>query len=122
MLLEQLRRSWYDSSPAYARVAITRENKNALRWKSLTPMLPQWFTPLSSPLSLPLPLPIKAAFKVGLDMVHQFVFTHQGRGKGRTVASSSPMQVLLEHPSTRKRKLTKLNDKDHGKVRSGGAI
>ena len=23
MLLEQLRRSWYDSSPAYARVAIT---------------------------------------------------------------------------------------------------
>jgi hypothetical protein len=69
-----------------------------------------------------IPLPLEAAFNVGLDMIHQFVFTHQGKGRGRNVASSSPMQVLLEHPSTRKRKLTKLNDKDHRKVRSGGAI
>jgi hypothetical protein len=80
-----------------------------------SPMPPS--PPLSSPLSSPPPLPFEATLKFRTNMAHQLVVIHQDKGKSRAVASPSPAQVLSEHPSTRKRKSTELNDEDRGKVR-----
>jgi hypothetical protein len=50
--------------------------------------------------------------RFGTNMAHQFVFTHQGKGKGRAVASPSPIQVLSERPSVGKRKSDEFKEVD----------
>jgi hypothetical protein len=45
-------------------------------------------------------------------MAHQFVFTHQSEGKGRAVASPSPIQVLSGRFSAGKRQLNEFKEVD----------
>jgi hypothetical protein len=66
---------------------------------------PQTSPPLSSPLSLPPPLPFEATLKFETNMAHQLAIIQQDKGNNRAVASPSPVQVVSEHPSARKRKV-----------------
>jgi hypothetical protein len=106
MLLEQLRRSWYDSRLAYARVAITMALEIfCLQFLKINPLeggidslfFPGGFQPLQF-----LATPSQAFSGIGrsLHWYHLFLDTQRSRRCCRIRRCSSPLQICVLAPLT----------------------